>query len=457
MSIDNDIGTYRALRQKVEQLSHDYYQLNLSSVTDDEFDRLVRELARVEALLGVDDPTSPTKRVGGTATGKFEKVSHHTPMLSLDNVFTEADILAFFKRDGRNPAELELVTEPKIDGLSLSLTYRGGRLDKAVTRGDGHTGDDVTANARTVKNIPLEILIKDTVEIRGEIYMPKSVFDTIVKAQVASGEEPFVNARNAAAGSLKQKDASVTARRGLKFIAYQALGTAFEFDDYLAQLQTLGDYGFTTPMSCLSHTGEPVSGVTMSDPTNISVAGHAMMRNAYEFETDGTVLKVRNTMLRRELGLGTKSPRWACAIKFPPERKTTTLVGVSCQVGRTGVITPVAELEPVFLSGATVKRASLCNQDEVVRLGINIGDLVFVERAAEVIPKVVGLATKKSVGHWTMPDACPCCGTRLVKDEGMVAYYCPNHTVCSDQVFERLRHAVAKPALDVRLRRLVRS
>jgi DNA ligase (NAD+) len=431
---------YASLRSRVEQLSHDYYQLNLSTVSDDEFDRLVRELAKMEDRLGIHDLTSPTKRVGGTTTGKFEKVAHFVPMLSLDNVFTEDEIAAFFKTNHA------LIAEPKIDGLSCALRYRDGLLERALTRGDGREGDDVTANVRTIKNVPLEITIKSPVEIRGEIYMPKKTFAAIVRAQTESGEEPFANARNAAAGSLKQKDPSVTARRGLKFIAYQAFGEGLEFDDYLAQLVTLGHHGFLTPYNCETE----FAAAREETPASVSVDWYAQARNAYEFETDGAVLKVRYTTVRRELGLGTKSPRWACALKFPPERKSTRLIGVTCQVGRTGVITPVAELEPVVLSGATVKRASLCNQDEVERLGISVGDLVFVERAAEVIPKVVGLANKHVSGHahWKMPSACPCCQTPLKKDEGKVAYYCPNHA-CPDQVFERLRHAVAKSALDL--------
>lgn len=430
------------LRAALHRHNRLYYAESRPEISDAEFDQLMRELAKLEKENQDFDPNSPTVRVGAGFIEGFEKVNHASPMLSLDNAFTADEVAQFFISNGAHPGE-DMIIEPKIDGLSLELRYEGGKLVKAVTRGDGATGDDVTLNARTVKTIPLTIPEQGSVRVRGEVYMRKSVFNKLNAALTLDGDEPFANPRNAASGSMKQRDPAEVARRELSFIAY------FLFGDNDAQtqtsvLETLRSYGFQTPLTF------PVISWLKVGADNVEAEIQRMdsIRKQLDWDTDGLVFKLENLKLQVELGLKSKSPRWAVAYKFPPEETKTILNSITVQIGRTGTLTPVAELKPVHLSGSTVKRASLCNQEEIIRLGINIGDEVIVVKAAEIIPKVTGLATKRSEGHWLMPANCPCCNTPVVKETGKVAYRCLNFD-CPEQVFQRLEHAVAKSALDI--------
>lgn len=426
------------LRQLLHQHSHSYYVLSTPIITDAEYDELFRELVQLEASFPEHaDPNSPTSRVGAPEIPGFVKVAHSSKMLSLDNVFSVDEALQFFSKSSAQP----VMVEWKIDGLSLSLHYVDGQLKQALTRGDGVTGDDVTANARTVRDIPLILKRPISVEIRGEVYMPKASFIKLNAQREQEGEELFSNPRNAASGTMKQRSPQEVARRDLRFIAYHALGQSI--DGALTQsalMKEVDELGFViSPQRKTNLTPDGIRTVAL-----ISLK----LRDCFSFEVDGLVIKMDSREAQRDLGIGTRAPKWAVAYKFPAERKMTVLKAITVQVGRTGTLTPVAELEPVRLSGAIVRRASLCNQDEVERLGINVGDAIFVERAGEVIPKITGLSKKESIGPWKMPTVCPCCATKVKRNEGQVAYYCPNHD-CPDQVFARLEHAVSKGSLDI--------
>ena len=403
-------------------------------MTDAEYDRLFQELVSLERQHPeIADPNSPTVRVGRAETASsFAKVQHARPMLSLDNAFSAEEVLAFFG----GQAALDLVAEWKIDGLSLSLTYDHGQLIKAVTRGDGTIGDDVTENARTITTIPLRLPHDLSIEVRGEAYMSKETFKRLNEERAAEGEDPFANPRNAASGTLKQRDSRVVAARGLGFIAYQVFGS--EHPTHVDSLEFLKQEGFVTPRY-----------LTSAFPVKVLIDDFAVKRalGTVPFDVDGVVFKVNSKAAQRELGLGTRSPKWAVAYKFPPEQKVTRLNAIIVQVGRTGTLTPVAELEPVNVGGVVVRRASLCNQDEIERLGINVGDEVIISRMGDVIPKVTGLSHKHVSGHWKMPVTCPCCSTEVKRDEGMVACYCLNQD-CPDRLLERMKHALAKGALD---------
>jgi DNA ligase (NAD+) len=428
------------LRQKLHQHCHAYYVLAAPTISDAEYDTLFRELQELEAKHPeMADPNSPTARIGAMEISSFEKVKHRVPMLSLDNAFSAQEVLQFFhSRELDGPLAHEFVAEPKIDGLALSLTYEFGNLTRAVTRGNGETGDDVTANARVIKSIPLVLSSQVNVEVRGEVYMTTEAFKRLNAQREADGDELMANPRNAAAGSMKLKNPAEVSRRGLNFFAYQAI---FDPDfsrnvtTYFGMLNALQDFGFCT------QSAYSVSSVASS------VTFFEGLRAKLPYDIDGIVFKINSLKKREELGMGTRSPKWAVAYKFPAEQKITKLLGIAVQVGRTGTLTPVANLAPVQIGGVVVRNASLCNQDEVERLEVSVGDDVIVARQGDVIPKVVGVKCHNTAGFWKMPEACPCCGTAVKKDEGMVAYYCPNFN-CADQVFARLKHALAKGALD---------
>ena len=424
------------LRTQLHQANVDYHVFGQPTITDVEFDQLFRELLTLEkSNPQFHDVNSPTARVGAGSIASFSKTKHNVPMLSLDNAFTAEEVVDFF------PHVSSLIVEPKIDGLSLSVRYTDGRLIQAVTRGDGTEGDDVTANVRAIHTVPLIISYLGDLEIRGEVYMPKSQFDRLNAEREQAGDELFANARNAASGTLKLKDSSEVSKRKLAFVAYQVIGlrVSIGFDTHHGTLCDLDELGFSTP--------ETAQCVAELINVKGAIAALSGRRPLWPFDVDGLVFKIDDLRLREELGLGTRSPKWAVAYKFPPEQKTTKLRSISVQVGRTGTLTPVAELEPVQLGGTTVQRASLCNQDEIDRLGVGIGDTVIVVKSAEIIPKVIGVKEKHAVSVWKMPAACPICGTAVAKDAGMVAYYCPNYG-CSEQVYCRLEHALSKRALD---------
>jgi len=436
------------LTAELNEHCHSYYVLNAAVITDAEYDDKFSELRKLEAA----HPTlalanSPTKRIGGVATS-FAKVRHGRKMLSLDNTYTGAEVIKWFGE------EKDVSLHPKIDGASLKLVYKDGELVQAVTRGDGTSGEDVTANARTIMTVPLALIEPVNIEVVGEVYMRYSVFNELNRQLEDDGEDLFANPRNAAAGSLKLKNAAEVASRNLSFVAY---GTATDvagvttqraLDEYLECLGFQSVYMLPT-VSSTENLARVVAFTTVVE-LDALIGGCDMLRGLYDLATDGLVFKVNSLEKQRELGDGTRSPKWAVAYKYPPERKVTKLVNVVVQVGKTGKVTPVAELAPVHLSGTTVTKASLCNANEIERLGVDIGDDVLVEKSAEIIPKVMGCA-KPSPGKsvWKMPAACPCCGTPLVKPEGFVDYYCPNTVLCDDQIFARLKHALGKQCLDV--------
>lgn len=437
------------LRQQLDKANFEYHVLARPTITDEEYDRLFRELRDLEAAHPeLDDPSSPTRRVGAILpTSEFGKIKHGRRMLSLDNAFTPEEVVKAL-------GEVDLFQEPKIDGLSLELVYRDSRLVSAITRGDGTTGDEVTANARTIKTVPLR-LAEDglDIEVRGEVYMRNDVFERLNAEFIAAGDEPFANARNAAAGSLKLKDPQEVARRELSFVAH---GTPNEIEGLtthqalVCYFQELGfQTVYTIPVAEEADSVASLVQAATAEKLRREIALADELRRHLVVATDGLVYKINDLARQRELGEGERSPKWAVAFKYPPERKATVLKGVSLQVGRTGRITPVAILEPVALGGTVVQRASLCNQDEINRLGINVGDSVLVEKSAEIIPKVMGLHKKGSLaGTYQIQAVCPCCGTPLVQPAGFVDWYCWN-AGCADQVFAQLVYATGKGALDI--------
>ena len=433
------------LRTEVARHSRLYYNQQ-PEISDADYDKMFRELQELErSFPEYADPNSPTARVGSPSENTFTKVKHGRKMLSLDNTYSAEEVAYWFSTN----VVKELTAEPKFDGLSLSLHYRGGQLVQAVTRGDGQMGEDVTANARTIKSIPLVLPTVVDMEVRGEVFMRFSVFEALNQEMEKTGEDLFANPRNAASGTLKQKDSRVVAKRNLDFVAYNILGRVHA--THGATLYSLKELDFITPLNLPTVDGQKLQTFFQIEPQD-SLIAHVIehfseIREKLDFPIDGLVFKINDVKLQNELGDGTRAPKWATAYKYPPERKVTKLLDVEVSVGRHGTITPVAILAPVHLSGTTVTRASLCNQDEVDRLGIAIGDNVYVEKSAEIIPKVMGRAEAKTTNFtWRMPENCPCCNTKLVREEGMVAYRCPNHA-CRDQVRQRLEHACGRSAL----------
>jgi DNA ligase (NAD+) len=354
--------------------------------------------------------------------------------------------VSYFKTKIRNPDGPEGVVEPKIDGLSMSLIYKDGQLIKAVTRGDGTTGDDVTANARTIKTIPLTPNFSG--EVRGEVYMPKKQFNRLNAKLEKEGEELFANPRNAAAGSMKRKNPADVAERGLAFLAYNVVKSDYlgmaDADTQHERLKQLHALGFMTPLV----SGVPIVNLFDIDQVKQAIESWSSDRSKLDYEIDGLVFKINDLQLQTKLGLNNRAPNWATSYKFPPEQKVTKLIGITVQVGRLGTLTPVAELQPVNLAGTIVKRASLHNADEIQRLRLNIGDDVIIQKAAEIIPQVVGVANKRSTGVWSMPDRCPCCNSVVSRLINKVAIVCTAR-MCKDQVFARLEHAVKKQSLDI--------
>ena len=453
------------LRREINAHNHSYYNLGVPTVTDAEYDALFQELLSIEnEFPPLADDNSPTSRVGSPVMSSFAKVKHDKKMLSLENSYSPEEVSEFFD-------PVSLVVEPKFDGLSLSVRYVRGRLVSAVTRGDGTTGDDVLQNARTIQSIPLQLPRQLTCEVRGEVYMPVQVFEAINKELSEAGEDLFANPRNAAAGTMKSKDSRVTAKRSLAFVAYNAVnpveflkhvweagifceGWPLPDMSHVNVLESLGCLNFITPQTCFTVSGDRVDmtrEVMSNDVKGIDriVRDMDAIRQTLTVQLDGLVFKINDLKMQDDLGDGTRAPKWATAYKYPPERKPTVMKAVEISIGRLGTLTPVAILEPIHLSGTTVQRASLCNQDEVERLGINVGDTVFVEKSAEIIPKVMGLSSKgPKEGHWRMPDLCPVCGWKVERISGQVAFRCTNKKNCQAQAHERLKHCLGKSALD---------
>lgn len=440
---------YRELIAAINEADRRYYVDDAPTLTDAEYDALRVELNALEsAHPELVTPDSPSQRVGPIADDRVEpavkltEVRHERPMLSLSNAFSPEEVAAFAASaaKGLGGREPELVAELKIDGLAISLMYERGKLVRAATRGDGTTGEDVTANVRTIRSIPVTLKEPATCEVRGEIYMPKSTFAELNAERAAADLPLYANPRNSAAGSLRQKDASITAQRNLSFFAYQL----FEEPAPAAQsaaLRRLHDLGLPTEQNARA-------GLTGTSAASF-LAEWAEKRRTLEYETDGAVLKVDAVADQEQLGYIARSPKWAIAYKFPPEQVTTKLLGISVEVGRTGYLTPVAEMEPVLVAGSTVRRATLHNIDEIRRKDVRVGDIVVLQKAGDVIPEVVrGLAERRTapLPEFTMPSNCPSCSAAVVRDE--VRHRCPN-PACPAQNFETLRYAVGRGALDL--------
>lgn len=442
----------KSLREELERHNYNYYVLSAPTISDREFDMKMKELqALEEAHPEYADPNSPTQRVGSDLSKEFEQVVHKYPMLSLGNTYSEEEVRDFYERTERALNEpFEIVAELKYDGTSISLTYEHGQLVRAVTRGDGTRGDDVTANVRTIRSVPLRLQgsdYPDQFEIRGEILLPWAEFDRLNKEREEQEEPLFANPRNAASGTLKQQNPAVVAARKLDAYFYYLLGEELPADGHYENLEQARRWGFKIPdviRKC--HSVQEVFDYIAywdTERKNLPVA------------TDGIVLKVNSLRQQRNLGFTAKSPRWAIAYKFQAERAVTRLNSVSFQVGRTGAITPVANLEPVLLAGTVVKRASLHNADIIDGLDLHIGDQVFVEKGGEIIPKIVGVdieARSMLLGDKVrFIRTCPECGTPLIRPEGEAAHYCPNESGCPPQIKGRIEHFVTRRAMNINI------
>lgn len=437
------------LRRELNRHNHLYYILSQPEISDYEFDSMLRELAELEAKYPeYQDPNSPTKRVGSDLTDEFVQVQHKYPMLSLANTYSEEEIRDFDTRVVKGIGEKpEYVCELKYDGTAIGLTYRNGKLLRAVTRGDGVTGDDVTVNVRTIRTIPLELHGKnfpDEFEIRGEIFMPRKVFEGINSQREEDGEVPFANPRNAAAGTLKLLDSSIVAQRKLDCFLYFILGENLPFSAHYDNLRIAGEWGFKiSENTCLCKNLDEVFNFIKKWDTE---------RKKLPYDTDGAVIKVNSYHHQKILGFTAKTPRWAIAYKYKAEQVTTRLLSVDFQVGRTGAVTPVANLQPVKLAGSTVKRASLHNADQIQLIDIRIGDMVQVEKGGEIIPKIVGV-DKNQRSLFSTPlefiVQCPECGTVLVKPEGEARHFCPNQDGCPPQIKGKIEHFISRKALNI--------
>ena len=439
------------LAAEVDRLNHEYYMNDRSLVSDEEFDRMLRELQDLERQYPeLASPLSPTKRVGGEVNKKFRQVEHRFPMLSLGNTYSIEEIEEFEARTRRllDGTPFSYTCELKYDGVAIGLTYRHGQLVQAVTRGNGAVGDDITINAKTIGTIPLRLRgeYPDDFEARGEVVYPFDAFEAMNKQREAEGDEPFANPRNAASGSLKLQDSAECAKRKLMFCMYFMMapdGVALP-DTHYGRLEWARQMGFKVQpyiQEC-------------KDITEIKAFIDHWDKARWElpFGIDGIVIKVNQTALWDRLGLTAKSPRWAIAYKFKAERVSTPLESISFQVGRTGKVTPVANLQPVWLGGTTVRRATLVNADFIEKMGICVGDSLLIEKGGEIIPKVVGVDMEKRQAG-AMPvqyiEHCPECGARLVREEGEAGHYCPNSDGCHPQIIGRLEHFVSRKAMNI--------
>ncbi|MFR2525571.1 NAD-dependent DNA ligase LigA [uncultured Alistipes sp.] len=436
------------LRRKLDYHNHKYYVENDPEISDFEFDALMRELQRLEAEHPEwADPASPTLRVGSDATAEFRSVEHRFPMLSLGNTYSLDELHEFIARIEREAGETELVAELKFDGTAISLTYEHGLLVQALTRGDGTRGDDVTANVRTIRSVPLRLQGDDwpeLFEIRGEILLPYASFDRLNAEREQNGEPPFANPRNAAAGTLKQQASAVVARRGLDCTLYQLAGENLPFETHWESLVKAREWGFkiSDAMRICRGAGEVDDYIRFWDQA----------RKGLPFATDGVVIKVNSFAVRRSLGFTSKAPKWAVAYKFKAEQALTRIESIDFQVGRTGAVTPVANLDPVLLAGTTVKRATLHNAEQIAQMNVRVGDMVYVEKGGEIIPKITGVElSMRPVNSepFRYITVCPECGTPLVRYEGEAKHYCPNQSHCRPQILGRIIHFTRRKAMDI--------
>jgi DNA ligase (NAD+) len=446
-------------KQKIESLSaelrehnHKYYVEDNPSISDYEFDMKLKELQELEQEFPeFADANSPTKRVGGEVTKNFETVKHQYPMLSLSNSYSREELVDFDERVQKLAGKkVSYTCELKYDGVAIGISYKNGRLERAVTRGDGTQGDDITTNVKTIRSIPLQLKgnYPATFEIRGEIFYPLSVFRALNEKREEAGEDRLANPRNAASGTLKMQDSAVVAERKLDCYLYYVLGENLPNDGHLENLKAASSWGFKAP----SEAKNLICSAKSLDEIFDFIDYWDEHRSALDFEIDGIVIKVNDYDLQEELGYTAKSPRWAIAYKFKAEQVETKLNQISYQVGRTGAITPVANLEPVLLAGTTVKRASLHNADQIAKLDVREGDTVQVEKGGEIIPKIVGVNLNKRPSN-SQPTQyatnCPECNTGLVRFEGEAQHYCPNAWGCPPQIKGKMAHFISRKAMDI--------
>lgn len=447
--MDSTQQRIESLRQQLHDYNYHYYVLSQPLISDREFDQLMQELIKLEAEHPEwHDPNSPTLRVGSDINKSFTQVTHRYSMLSLQNTYSEGEVADFYNRVKRSlNEEFEIVCELKYDGTSISLHYENGRLSRAVTRGDGKKGDDVTANVRTIQNVPLILKGDDLpsyVELRGEIVMPWRSFEALNREREEQEELLFANPRNAASGTLKMQDSRVVASRKLESYIYHMLGEELPTDSHFHNMSIARGWGF--------HVSRSMQKCQSLEEIFAFLRKWDVERKTLPVTTDGVVLKVDSLRQQRNLGSTSKFPRWAIAFKFNAEQAVTRLESVSWQVGRTGAVTPVANLEPVLLSGTTVKRASLYNEDAINALDLHIGDMVFVEKGGEIIPKITGVDKEARflIGDKvTFARYCPDCRSPLVRNEDEAVHYCPNSEGCPPQIRGRIEHFVTRKAMDI--------
>jgi DNA ligase (NAD+) len=447
--MENPAARADELRSRLREASHRYYVLDAPTLSDAEYDRLFRELEQLEAEHpDLITPDSPTRRVGAAPSEKFAKVTHRRQMMSLANAMNEEEFLEFDARVHRLLGEdpVRYVVEPKLDGLAVTLTYENGRFVQGATRGDGLTGEDVTANLRTIKMVPLQLAADPPArfEVRGEVFINKRDFVRMNEEREKAGEPTFVNPRNCAAGSLRQLDPRITAQRPLSIFFYETGDTpGLEFRTHAEKLELLRQLGLRT-----NPENEPVESL---DAVKDKYRRLLVKRHDLPYEIDGAVIKVDSEDQRRRLGAVSRTPRWAVAWKFPAEEEATTVEDIFVSVGRTGALTPVAALKPVHVGGVTVSRATLHNEDELRRKDVRVGDRVFLRRAGDVIPEIVRVILESRPPEsrpWEMPKQCPACGTPVVREEGEAITRCPN-PICPAKTVSRLRHFASRLAMDI--------
>jgi DNA ligase (NAD+) len=437
------------LRKEIEEHNNRYYVLNQPLISDFEYDILLNELDTLEKKFPefISD-NSPTKRVGSDITKEFEQYEHIYPMLSLGNTYSEEELREFDNRIHKSISQpIEYVCESKFDGASISITYINGSLFRAVTRGDGNKGDDVTLNVKTIRSIPLKITSKRIPAefvIRGEILMPRAVFNRLNEERIKAELTPFANPRNAAAGTLKLLDPRIVASRSLDCMIYFLLAEELPHDNHYDNLKEAAGWGFKV--------AESIRLCKNIDEVLQFISFWETERKKLPYDTDGVVVKVNSLSQQSELGFTAKSPRWAIAYKYKAEEATTRLLSVTFQVGRTGTVTPVANLEPVLLSGSTVKRATLHNEDQINLLDLHLNDIVYVEKGGEIIPKIVGVdhsGRNENSKKIVFISNCPECGTALIKNEGEANHFCPNYLHCPPQIKGRIEHFISRKAMDI--------
>lgn len=442
------------LTRELNEHNHRYYVLGQPVISDFDFDMLLDELQKLETQFpDFASPLSPTRRVGGDITSKFEKVKHVFPMRSLSNTYSKEEVVEWENRIQKVIENKVVYTcELKYDGVAIGITYQNGKLMQAITRGDGEVGENVTANVKTIRSIPLEInhpKVPEFFEVRGEIFFPLQKFKQLNQDREAAGEQLFANPRNTASGTLKMQDSAVVAARGLDCFLYQVIGNQLPFSSNAENFEFAAKLGLKVPS-----TEKKLFAVVHSiDEIMEFVDYWDKNRHILPFDIDGVVIKVNDYRQQEMLGYTAKSPRWAIAYKFKAEKVATKLEKITYQVGRTGAVTPVANLTPVLLAGTIVKRASLHNADQIEKLDLREGDTVFVEKGGEIIPKVIGVDLDARIGKdlqpWVYITNCPECGTELVRNEGEAIHYCPNETGCLPQILGRIEHFISRKAMNI--------